>query len=95
MLKEIPKDNSFKGNQHSGQSSLVRIDQKPKKEVTKELGFNKNQVERFETLAANKEIKGKEQTNFYSPVIISLRNPKKKKNNAKNKFSLAGLLEIL
>jgi phage N-6-adenine-methyltransferase len=56
MLKEIPKDNSFKGNQHKVVNSQQCENTKTKEQVTKELGFNKDMVSRFETLADNKEI---------------------------------------
>lgn len=57
MLKQIPKDNSFRGNQHKERQADSTVDlPKPKKEVLRDLGFNEKQAERFETLADNKEI---------------------------------------
>lgn len=56
LLKQIPK--ATKGNQYTGKMIIDSsvANQKPKKQVVKELGFNQKQVERFETLSANKEI---------------------------------------
>lgn len=56
MLKDIPKDNSFRGNQHIRQIDTGVVLPKPKKEVIKDLGFDLKQAERFETLAENKPI---------------------------------------
>lgn len=59
LLKQIPKDNTFKGNQykevkpHQCENSKKR---ETKQEVITRLGFNKDQANRFETLSSNKEI---------------------------------------
>lgn len=56
ILRQIPKDNSFKGNQYVSQSNSSVTLAKPKEQVIKEMGFTKMQVSRFETLAENKDI---------------------------------------
>ena len=56
MLMEIPKDKSFKGNQHIRQIDTGVVSPKPKKDVLKDLGINEKQAERFEILAEHKEI---------------------------------------
>lgn len=56
LLKQIPK--ATKGNQYTGKmvgdSSVDN--QKTKKQVVEELGFNQKQAERFEKLSSNKDI---------------------------------------
>lgn len=56
FTKQIPK--AIKGNQYTGKmvNDNTVDNQKPKKEVLKDLGFNEKQAERFETLAENKDI---------------------------------------
>ncbi len=56
LLKTIPK--AKKGNQYTGKMvSDTDVDnQKPKKQVIEELGFNQKQAERFETLSSNKDL---------------------------------------
>lgn len=56
LLKKIPK--AIKGNQYTGKmvSDTSVANQKTKKQVIEELGFNKKQAERFETLSSNKDI---------------------------------------
>lgn len=56
LLKQIPK--ATKGNQYTGKmiSDSSVDNQKPKKQVIQELGFNQKQAERFETMASNKDI---------------------------------------
>lgn len=56
LLKQIPK--ATKGNQYTGKmiSDSSVDNQKPKKQVIQELGFNQKQAERFETLSSNKDI---------------------------------------
>lgn len=56
LLKTIPK--ATKGNQYTGKmiSDSGVGNQKPKKQVIQELGFNQKQAERFETLSSNKDI---------------------------------------
>ena len=56
LLKQIPK--ATKGNQYTGKmvSDSSVDNQKTKKQVVEELGFNQKQAERFETLSSNKEI---------------------------------------
>lgn len=56
LLKQIPK--ATKGNQYTGKmvNDSSVDNQKTKKQVVEELGFNQKQAERFETLSSNKEI---------------------------------------
>lgn len=56
LLKTIPK--ATRGNQYTGKmvSDSGVDNQKPKKQVIEELGFNQKQAERFETMASNKDI---------------------------------------
>lgn len=65
LLKQIPKTD--KGNQYTGkmvnrtvannqQCGEIRHVEKPKLEIVKDLGFSKDQVHKFETLASNKDI---------------------------------------
>lgn len=65
LLRAIPKDTSFKGNQHkvvnSQQCEVTKNhtyenNPKPKHEIVRELGFSKDQANRFETLAENKDL---------------------------------------
>lgn len=59
LLKQIPKDNTFKGNQykevksHQCENSKKR---ETKQEVITRLGFNKDLANRFETLSSNKDV---------------------------------------
>lgn len=54
LLKQIPK---AQGNQYVNNATSQQCETaKPKLELAKELGFNKDHVNRFETLAANKDI---------------------------------------
>lgn len=56
LLKQIPK--ATKGNQYTGKmvSDSSVDNQKTKKQVVEELGFNQKQAERFEKLSSNKDI---------------------------------------
>lgn len=56
LLRAIPK--ADKGNQYTGKmvSDTAVHNQLPKHEVIKNLGFNEKQVQRFETLANNKDL---------------------------------------
>lgn len=56
LLKQIPK--ATKGNQYTGKMVADNSvdNQKTKRQVVEELGFNQKQAERFETLSSNKEI---------------------------------------
>lgn len=56
LLKQIPK--ATKGNQYTGKmvNDSSVDNQKPKKQVIEELGFNQKQAERFETLSSNKDV---------------------------------------
>lgn len=57
LLKQIPKNNTFKGNQYkevNSQQCEKAIESK--QEVITRLGFNKDQANRFETMASNKDI---------------------------------------
>lgn len=56
LLKKIPKDTSFRGNQHSKVNGQHCPSSTPKKEVVKGLGFSEKQAQRFETLADNKDL---------------------------------------
>lgn len=59
LLKKIPKDTKFKGNQYKEVNSHQCENTKKtetKQEVITRLGFNKDQANRFETLSSNKEI---------------------------------------
>ncbi|MCI9267309.1 hypothetical protein AALA83_11070 [Oscillospiraceae bacterium 44-5] len=56
ITREIPKDISFHGNQHSEVSSRMREDTKSKKQVIQDLGFSTSQVGRMEQLAAHPDI---------------------------------------
>lgn len=59
LLKTIPKNNTFKGNQYkevNSQQCENSKKQETKQEVITRLGFNKDQASRFETLSSNKEI---------------------------------------
>ena len=59
LLKQIPKMNTFKGNQYkevnSHQCESTKK-QETKQEVITRLGFNKDQANRFETLSSNKDV---------------------------------------
>jgi DNA modification methylase len=84
MLKQIPK--ATKGNQYTGKmvNDSSVDNQKPKKEVLKDLGFNEKQAERFETLAENKEIieqvKAEARENEDIPTRTEVLNKVKEKN---------------
>lgn len=56
LLKQIPKDSG--GDRRSSDFKNLTSEkfEKPKLELAKELGFDHNQVHRFETLASNKDI---------------------------------------
>lgn len=56
MTKQIPK--ATKGNQYTGKmvTDTTVANQKPKREVIRDLGFTPKQVERFETLADNQDL---------------------------------------
>ncbi len=56
LLKYIPK--ATKGNQYTGKmvNDSGVDNQRPKKQVIEELGFNQKQAERFETLSSNKDV---------------------------------------
>lgn len=59
LLKQIPKNNTFKGNQYKEVNSHQcekSKKQETKQEVIQRLGFNKDQASRFETLSSNKDV---------------------------------------
>jgi len=56
ITREMPKDSSFHGNQHSEVNSRLREDTKPKKQAVQELGFSTSQVGRMEQMAAHPDI---------------------------------------
>ena len=57
LLKKIPKNNTFKGNQYKEvNSQQCEKGSQSKQEVIRKLGFNKDQANRFETMASNKDI---------------------------------------
>lgn len=57
LLKTIPKNNTFKGNQYKKvNSQQCENTKETKQEVITRLGFNKDQANRFETMASNKDI---------------------------------------
>lgn len=57
MTKEIPKASPDRGNQYTGgKTTPLSVSQKPKSEAIRDLGFTPKQVERFETLADNKDL---------------------------------------
>ncbi len=59
LLKQIPKMNTFKGNQYKEVNSHQCENtkkQETKQEVITRLGFNKDQASRFETLSSNKDV---------------------------------------
>lgn len=59
LLKQIPKMNTFKGNQYKEVNSHqceITKKQETKQEVITRLGFNKDQANRFETLSSNKDL---------------------------------------
>ena len=59
LLKQIPKNKEFKGNQYREVNSHLCENtkkQETKQEIIQRLGFNKDQANRFETLSSNKEI---------------------------------------
>jgi phage N-6-adenine-methyltransferase len=58
MLKEIPKDTSFHGNQHKGNvvMSSTSDNTKTKETVAKELGFTRNQVSQFQRMADHEDV---------------------------------------
>ena len=58
MLKEIPKDTSFHGNQHiEVNSTEVEVTKpKAKTETAKELGFTRHQVSEFQRMADHEDI---------------------------------------
>lgn len=87
LLKKIPKDNSFRGNQHSEPNRQYCPPSKPKKEVIKDLGLSEKQAQRFETLADNKDlveqVKQEARENDDLPTrtrVIDLAQQRKKKN---------------
>lgn len=57
LLKTIPKNNTFKGNQYKQvNSQQCENATETKQQVIERLGFNKDQANRFETLASNKDV---------------------------------------
>lgn len=61
LLKQIPKASGIRTDLQPVFTSEQRLQivpqtPKPKEQVVEELGFNQNQVHRFETLANNKDI---------------------------------------
>lgn len=58
LLKQIPKNTEFKGNQYKEVNShqCENTKYETKQEVITRLGFNKDQANRFETMASNKDI---------------------------------------
>ena len=57
LLKEIPKDTKFKGNQYKRSiDNVVDSPKEPKQEKVKDLGFSQKESERFQQLADNKDI---------------------------------------
>lgn len=69
MTKEIPTASA--GNQYTGK--MVRDstvpDQKSKEETIQDLGFSKKQVQRFETLADNRDLVEQEKAQAREEVI--------------------------
>lgn len=87
LLKKIPKDSSFRGNQHSEPNRQCCPPSKPKKEVIKDLGLSEKQAQRFETLADNKDlveqVKQEARENDDLPTrtrVIDLAQQRKKKS---------------
>lgn len=57
MTKEIPKAPADRGNQYTGgKTTVLSNSQKPKADAIHELGFTPKQVQRFETLADNRDL---------------------------------------
>lgn len=57
LLKKIPKNTNFKGNQYKEVNShQCEKTTETKQEVIARLGFNKDQANRFETLSSNKDV---------------------------------------
>ena len=57
MTRAIPKASHDRGNQYtSAKTTVLSSSQKPKTAAVQELGFSPKQVERFETLADNKDL---------------------------------------
>lgn len=57
MTREIPKAPADRGNQYTGgKTTPLSVCQKTKSETIRDLGFSPKQVERFETLAENKDL---------------------------------------
>lgn len=56
FLKEIPRDNSFRGNQHIEPTSHQREVSKTKKDVIEGLGLSSSQANRFEAMASRPDI---------------------------------------
>lgn len=57
MTRHLPKASPDRGNQYTGGKTTVLSDSQKSKTVTvRELGFTPKQVERFETLAVNKDL---------------------------------------
>lgn len=57
MTKSIPKAPADRGNQYTrGKTTALSISQKTKTEVVQDLGFSPKQVQRFETLADNRDL---------------------------------------
>ncbi|MBR2132240.1 MAG: hypothetical protein IJ955_06845 [Oscillospiraceae bacterium] len=57
MTKQIAKASADRGNQYTGgKGTVLSPSQKSKIEAVQELGFSKKQVQRFETLASNKDL---------------------------------------
>lgn len=63
MTKAIPKAPADRGNQYTGgKATPLSNSQRPKSEAVRDLGFSPKQVERFETLADNKDLVELEKT---------------------------------
>lgn len=96
LLKEIPRDNQFKGNQYK--DKVVNSHQcnvsKPKHEVIKDLGFSKDQAHRFETLANNKDlveqVKAEARENDDIPTrsrVLELAKERKKREEKQDNYN--------
>ena len=56
MLREIPKATNGGANQYQANSASVRIKQKPKSDVLRELGIKQDTAERYQQMAAHPDI---------------------------------------
>lgn len=100
LLKLIPKDNNFRGNQYSEPSGQQCPSSKPKKEVIQDLGFSEKQAQRFETLADNKDlvehVKQEARENDDIPTrtrVIDLAQQRKKKEAEEKKEDFSAYID--